>query len=286
MGESLFFWVSKLTWTIIRPDFLLVIFAVMGMLLWFSGAVQKAKILLTCVVLAMIIITVIPLGTMLLVPLEHRFPTNPALPEKVDGIIMLGGAENNLLTQMWHQPETKNSADRYIGFARLIRAYPDAIHLFTGGSGNSMHQDWKDANTARQVFLGLDILGLDISKMVFEDKSRNTYENGLFSKALVHPEPGQIWVLLTTAAHIPRSVGVFSQLNWPVIPYPVDHFTRPDKRIYPGLNFSGNLERLVVATTEWAGLTAYYITGKTNALFPSVSSNRQRAFSKKITLFK
>lgn len=271
MAGSLFFWLSKLIWMVIRPDFLLVAFAVIGMLLWFSGAVKEAKWMLTCVVLVMVIITIFPLGTILLAPLEHRFPTNPGLPDKVDGIIMLGGAENNLLTQMWHQPEINSSADRYIGFARLVKAHPDAVHLFTGGSGSPMHQEWKGANTARKIFMDM---GMDTSGMVFEDKSRNTYENGLFSKTRVHPKPGQTWVLVTTAAHIPRSVGVFNRLDWPVIPYPVDHYTRPDRKIKLGLNFSGNLGRLVMAATEWTGLAAYYITGKTNTLLPSATSSR------------
>ncbi|MCG8551440.1 MAG: YdcF family protein [Desulfobacterales bacterium] len=272
MADLFFFWLSKLIWMIIRPDFLLVAFAVIGMLFWVFGAVKKAKWILSCVVLTMTAITVFPLGTLLLAPLELRFPTNPVLPKKVDGIIMLGGAENNHLTRMWHQPEIRGAGDRYIGFVRLARAYPDAVHLFTGGSGNPMHQEWKDADTARQIFMDL---GLDTSSMVFEDQSRNTYENGLLAKAMVHPEPGQTWVLVTTAAHMPRSVGVFNRLGWPVIPYPVDHSTRPDREVKPGLNFSGHLERLVTATSEWAGLTAYYITGKTNALFPSTISHRQ-----------
>ena len=271
MSGSLFFWLSKLIWIIIRPDFLLVLSALVGILFWFSGAERKAKWVLTGVVLTMIGITIFPLGSILLAPLEHRFPTNPALPEKVDGIIMLGGAENNLLTQMWHQPELKDSGDRYIGFIRLARAYPDAVHLFAGGSGSPMHQKWSDADTARQIFMDI---GIDISGLVFENKSRNTYENGLFAKSLVHPEPGQTWVIVTTAAHMPRSVGVFNRLGWPVIPYPVDHSTRSDRKIKPGLNFSGNLAKLVTATSEWTGLAAYYITGKTDTLFPSATSNR------------
>nr|WP_319491227.1 YdcF family protein [uncultured Desulfobacter sp.] len=271
MSESLFFWMSKLIWMFLRPDFLLVAFAVMGMVLWGIGIERKAKWMLSCVVLAMSVITVCPLGTILLVPLEHRFPTNPDLPQKVDGIIMLGGAENNSLAQMWNQPEINDAAERYIEFVRLVKAYPEAVHLFTGGAGSPMHQKWKDANTARQIFMDM---GLDTSAIIFEDRSRNTYENGLFSKSLVHPEPGQTWVLVTTAAHIPRAVGVFNRLNWPVIPYPVDHATRPDRKIRLGINFSGHLDRLVTAMTEWTGLAAYYITGKTNALFPSAISGR------------
>jgi len=273
MADSLFFWLSKLIWTVIRPDSLLVIFAVTGIIFWFSGAEKKAKWTLSCVVLAIITITIFPLGTVLLVPLEHRFPTNPTLPKRVDGVIMLGGAEKNHLTQLWQQPEMNDAAERYIGFARLVRAYPNAAHIYTGGSGNPMHQELSDANTARQIFMDI---GLDTSNIVFENRSRNTYENGLFAKELVHPEPGQTWVLVTTAAHIPRSMGVFNRLGWSVIPYPVDHFTRPDRKIKPGLDFSGNLSRLVMAANEWTGLAAYYITGKTNTLLPAAKSETVR----------
>lgn len=266
MTGSLFFWVSKLVWMFIRPDFLLVAFAATGLLFLFFGAQKKAKWILGTVVLAMLIITVVPLGTMLMAPLEHRFATNPELPAKVDGIIMLGGAENNRLTWMWDQPEIKGAADRYIGFARLVRKYPDAVHLFTGGSGDVVHQEYKDADTARRVFMDM---GLDTTGMIFEGQSRNTFENGVNAKKLARPEPGQVWVLVTTAAHMPRAVGVFNQIGWPVIPWPVDHCTRPDRKVEPDINFSGHLEDFVLATTEWAGLVAYYIAGKTNALLPN-----------------
>lgn len=114
----------------ICPDFLLVAFAVKGMVFCFLGAKKIAKRMISFVVLMITLITICPLGTILLVPLEHRFPTNPTLPEKVDGTVMLGGAENNQLTQMWHQPETNNAADRYIGSAHLARADPYAVHLY------------------------------------------------------------------------------------------------------------------------------------------------------------
>ncbi len=266
MMDTVFFWLSKLIWLVISPDFLLVFSALAGMLFWFAGKVKRARWILSGVVLAMSVITVFPLGMMLLAPLEQRFPANPELPEKVDGVIMLGGAEISKLSRLWHQPELNASADRYVGFIRLVRAYPDAVHLFTGGSGDPTGQEWKCTDTARPVF---EALGLDTASFLFEEKSRNTYENGLFSKNLAHPEPGQVWVLVTSAAHMPRSVGVFNQLGWPVIPYPVDHFTPPDREIEPGLNFSGNLRILAMAAREWTGLAAYYITGKTNALFPS-----------------
>lgn len=265
METSLFFLLSKIIWAVMSPDFILVAVLIAGMVFWFKGRVNLARFLLTCVVLFMSVLTVLPLGNLLLNPLEHRFACNPDLPGKVAGIIMLGGAEDGRLSQMWKQPELKDSADRYIGFIRLMNRYPDAVPVVTGGSGRLARQSLPDADTARQVFEGL---GINLSAIVFEPNSRNTYENAVNTKALVNPQPGQVWVLVTSAFHMPRAVGIFNQLHWPVIPYPVDHFTRPDKKLEWGIDFAAHLAGLVKGTKEWTGLAAYYITGKTDAFFP------------------
>ncbi len=267
MANTLFFWLSKLVWVVIKPDFFLMVLILAGTVWLFAGKLRRAKFLLGVASLAMVVIAVCPLGIMLLNPLEHRFPSSPDLPEKADGIIMLGGAEDNEKTQLWQQPEIKKSADRYVAFIRLMHIYPNARHIFAGGSASLIHQDYRDADTARQVF---ESLGVDVSSMEFEGNSRNSFENVVNVKALVHPEPGQVWILVTTAAHMPRSVGIFNRLNWTVIPFPVDHHTRPDKSLKPTLDFSGNLFMLNRAVREWIGLAAYYITGKTNAFFPSM----------------
>ena len=265
MADTLFFQLSKLIWMVIKPDFILVALVMIGTLCLFAGRLKPARRLLGTAVLAMVVITVFPLGILLLNPLEHRFATNPDLPGSVDGIIMLGGAEDNRGTQLWQQPEIKSAADRYVSFIRLMRLYPDARHVFAGGSGSPLHQDCRDANTARKVFKAL---GVDTAAIEFEGNSRNTYENAVNAKSLIQPEPGQVWILVTTAAHMPRSVGIFNRLNWPVIPCPVDHYTMPDKSMELSFDFSGNLYMLNMGLREWTGLAAYYITGKTNAFLP------------------
>ncbi len=263
MMDTLFFWVSKLIWLVISPDMLLVFLAVAGLIALYAGAIKKAGILFTFLVLSMGAITVLPLGQWVLSPLENRFPVNPDLPEDLDGIIMLGGSESAYKSRLWGQPELKDGAERYLGFITLAKQYPDAVHLFTGGSGDFSRPDDKDAHVAGPVF---KILGLD--SVVFEDASRNTYENGGFSKAFAKPESGEHWVLVTTSYHMPRAVGVFEKIGWQVIPYPVDHYTYPGEEFGLTLNFVGNLSLLTRGVREWVGLCAYYITGKTSALFP------------------
>ncbi len=261
----MFFWLSKLVWLIISPDMVLVFLAAAGLICLFTRRVKMARVLFACLVFLMAAIAVLPLGQWMYAPLENRFAVHPDLPEKIEGIIMLGGSENAHKSRLWEQPEINGAAERYLGFIKLARQFPDARLFFTGGSGNPVRPHDKDAHVARQV---LEILGLDKSPIVFEQDSRNTWENGKFTRALANPVPGQNWVLVTSAAHMPRAFGVFERLGWPVIAFPVDHYTFKGKTLSLGLNFSGNLYLAAKAAREWTGLVAYYATGKIPCLLP------------------
>lgn len=265
MADLLFFWLSKIVWLVISPDIVLVILTLGGIVLLFFNAQKKAKIVLGFAGLCMIAIAVFPIGQWLLSPMEKRFPTNPELPDKVDGVIVLAGAEDTYKSAMWNQVELGSAAERIFTFMQLMKRYPDAVHLFTGGTGRLTRQDYKSTDVVRQLFQDL---GLDVSKILFEADSRNTYESGKYSRELIKPKAGENWVLITTAFHMPRSVGVFEKQGWSVIPYPVDHYTLPDNGFDLSLNFLGNLGDLKMAVREWVGLMAYYATGKTSAFFP------------------
>ncbi len=255
---------------VIKPDFLLVLFTLIGLICLYAGALKKAKVILSIVVLFMLAITVLPMGEWLLSPLENRFPTSPQLPEKVDGIIVLGGAENSTLSAFWKQVELTENSERLYYFMEFMHAYPEATYLFSGGSGDIFPQGYKPADLMRQMFGGLKF---DVDTILFESESRNTYENGVNSYKMVKPKPGEKWVLITTAWHMPRSVGIFENLGWDVIPFPVDHATGfAENNFVLTWNFIGNLNELQTGIKEWAGLFAYYLTGKTSALFPPIAS--------------
>lgn len=263
--DTFFFWISKLMWIVISPDSLLVLLAIVGVILLYIGSYKKAKAFLGIMVFIMVMIAIFPAGEWLLSPLEKRYATNPELPDKVDGVIVLSGAEDPYRSAMWSQVELGGAAERDFAFMRFIRQYPDARHVFTGGTGSMKNQQYKSAHVAKKLFSDL---GFDTSKIVFEENSKNTFENVKFSKALVMPKSGETWVLITTSWHMPRSVGIFEKFEWPVIAYPVDHYTDPQNLFRVSLNFSKNLYLLKMAVKEWVGLAAYYFTGKTSALLP------------------
>ena len=114
-------------------------------------------------------------------------------------------------------------------------------------------------------------VGLDNGDIFYEDRSRNTYENAIFTRELVKPKQGERWLLVTSAIHMPRSIGIFRKAQFPVIAYPVDY--RTNGEVGAALNsarFATKALGLVeFATHEWAGLVAYWLTGKTDALFPA-----------------
>ena len=88
-------------------------------------------------------------------------------------------------------------------------------------SGGSIHQTFNSSHAyvANKFY---SEMGIDISQITFEFKSRNTYENILFSKKIANPKTNEKWLLVTPAFHLNRSLGVSEKLEWTFIPYAVD----------------------------------------------------------------
>ena len=268
--DTVFFLASKVIWALISPDSLIVI---LGVSAWIAAILKWQRILrsvLASCALLLLLIGFFPVGEWLIAPLENRFTTNAALPSEVDGIIVLGGAILPRLSNTWQQPEVNGSADRLINFLYLARLYPNAQLVFTGGSGAVSEQEFKEAEMAQILF---DQLGLAQRAIIFESESHNTSENARHSKALVTPESDENWLLVTSAFHMPRSIGVFCQEQWIVHPYPVDHYSQNGNLLRLNFSFSTNLSVLRRAVKEWVGLVAYRISGKTDRLLPGRANN-------------
>jgi uncharacterized SAM-binding protein YcdF (DUF218 family) len=263
-----FFEFSKIFGFLIDPlnvVFLLIFIATL--LLW-GGRHLAARRVLTFVLAIFAIVIVFPIGDLLLSPLEQRFPPLDPWPPKVDGIIMLGGAQRSLLTKEYGQPALNRHAERMTTFLALARHYPDAKLLFSGGSGEIRHQDVSEVDTVR---LFLKQQGFNPDRVRYESKSRNTYENAVLSKNLAKPKPNEIWLLVTSAAHLPRAVGVFQNIGWSVVPVPCDYEAMKPTWL-PSLDLLDAMQNIHYALHEWSGLAVYYFTGKTGRFFPGSDS--------------
>jgi uncharacterized SAM-binding protein YcdF (DUF218 family) len=160
----------------------------------------------------------------------------------------------------------RSAADRIIAGAELARRYPNARIVFSGGSPNLISNDAREADYAAMIF---DALGIPSSRLIMERRSRNTLENAEFSKELAFPKPGERWLLVTSAYHMPRAVGLFRKVGFAVEPYPVDWRVGgvADMVAFNPLGADG-LARTDLALREWMGLAAYRLAGKTDDLLP------------------
>ena len=263
--RAMFFWVSKIFGVVSNPANMVLILLCLGTVLLWTRWRRGARWIITLTTLAALAVATLPMVTWPIVALENRFQVSPALPAEVDGIISLGGIVNQFISAARGQTSVGAGAERLTEFALLARRYPAAKLVFTGGSGNLFKQDLKEADYLRPF---LDKLGLAGRDVIFEDQSRNTFENAVFSKRLVEPAADEVWVLITSAMHMPRAVGVFRQAGWNVIAYPVSFAT--DGRYPTAFAFSlgrgmGNTSRWL---HEWLGLVVYWLTGRSDRLFP------------------
>ena len=263
--ESLFFIASKILWYFLQPvNVLLWLLIVAAALLWTRYS-KAGRRLIAGVVFVVLLLGVLPMGQWLATLLENRFPVAAELPGDVAGVVVLAGAQDSRITRSRGQPALGGDAERLTETLVLMRRFPRAQVFFTGFSGSLLPEGDGAYAVARLFF---ELQGADTSRIGYEEQARNTYENALYTKRLARPRPGEVWLLVTSAAHMPRSVGVFRQLGWDVVPVSVDFHTDGSYRFSPAwfsfyrvLEFNG-------AVREWVGLAAYYLSGKTSSFFP------------------
>jgi uncharacterized SAM-binding protein YcdF (DUF218 family) len=264
--DTLSYLISKIVWLLISPEAILLLFSIAGVFCLFLDKTKFAKYILAFSITCFSLIAFLPVDEWLAYPLEKRFITNPELPEHIDGVIVLGGSLSPTSSTVWDQVEINSSGERVFAFISLAKRFPDAKLVFTGGNGSLSQQDFKEADIA-QYFV--NSLGISNSRVIYERNSRNTYENVIYSKSLAQPDSGENWLLVTSAIHMPRAVGLFCKQDWPVIPYPVDHNTIPGQLLRVEFNFSENLNFFTRTIHEWIGLLAHRLSGKTNSFFPT-----------------
>jgi len=254
---------GKILWLLLAPANLFVLALIVAWLIVPRRRAPRSKRWLGLLALLAVAIACTPLSRLPLSILENRF-AQMVPPDKVDGVIVLGGGITPVVSIDRNEPAIAISAPRLLAFAELARHYPQAKLVFTGGSGDIFHPDLKEASIAREA---LKRMGIDVERVVFEDQSRNTYENMKLSRALVDPKPDEVWLLVTSASHMPRALGTFRAQGWNVVPWPVGYGTASIGR-YWGFDFLGGLSALQAGLREWIGLGEYYVQGYTDTLFP------------------
>ena len=251
---SWFFPVSKALAFLALPSHILLWLVVGTVLTLLAGWTRTARGLGVAALVLFVLLGVAPIGLIAVKPLEDMYPRRP-LPARITGIVVLGGGLGvpELLSR--GAPGSAPSIDRIVSTYELARLHPEARVVFTGG-----WPPYSDAIAAKSDLLRM---GLDPSRLTLEDRSRNTYENMIFTQAIVRPRPGETWVLATSAIQLPRAVQVANKVGWPMIPWPTDYKTEAEGFPLSGRWFriGENLGLADDAAHEWLGQIAYSLTG-------------------------
>jgi uncharacterized SAM-binding protein YcdF (DUF218 family) len=263
---AMFFPLSKILGFFASPSNLVISIGLLGLLLLPTRFARAGRALAFASLIVLAIFGLSPVGNALMIPLEDRFPRWDAARGAPDGIIVLGGAISPDVSAARDEVALNEAAERLTVAADLARRYPAVRIVFSGGSGALIYDEGAEAPFALRL---LEDLGIPRARILLEDRSRNTVENAIFSKALIQPKPGERWLLVTSAHHLPRAIGVFRKMGFPVEPYPVDWRTRgAADALRPFATLGDGLRRSDTAVREWVGLAVYWLTGRSSALFP------------------
>ena len=268
----MFFYIAKVLWFLLQPSTLIALLIGYGSILIWTGWARWGRRFVSAGAVLLLIAGLSPLGNALILPLENRFP-RAALdkPPPPTGFILLGGAEDRLVGKARGAPSLNEAGDRVLEAAMLANRFPEAKIAFSGGDAGVIYTSDSEAEGAAALFTQL---GIPRERLILEAAARDTYENAALLKQELDKRgeigPGKRWLLITSAYHMPRAIGAFRKAGFDVEPWPVDYRTRGRADLTrPFDKVSEGLRRVDVASREWVGLLAYWLTGRTDALFPA-----------------
>jgi len=202
-----------------------------------------------------------PLPDAFLRRMEDSYTRTPTAQELqgYQGVVVLGGAlEPSYGWEGRSQVALNEAAERMVVPLELLRQRPDLQILFTGGEGALLGQGLSEADRARIFYQSMGVLA---ERLWLEDRSRTTYENAAFSAKLPGVDPGQRWLLLTSAWHMHRAMATFEKVGWNVTPYAVD-FATGSQTPWTAYSLVRGSRKWGMVLHEVVGLLVYRATGR------------------------
>lgn len=263
----MYFLLSKSLWLIFAPSSFLILCLCIASALIFWGKRRAGFALGGSALFILTILSFSPVAEKLASVLEDRFPPVQSDERPIKGAIILGGGLNMASSVMKGQLVLGAAGDRLLAMADLARRYPQATIVFTGGSGYLAGSTASEADLIEQH---LSRLGIAPGKVLFERASRNTYENAVMTKTIVNPAQGERWLLVTSALHMPRAMGLFRAAGFDLEAYSVDWRTAQGFAGFMSDEPASSRLRLFDSTIrEIIGLVAARVTGQSRELFPA-----------------
>ncbi len=262
----MFFYLSKSIQLLFTPSNFLVICLLAASLALAIGVYRRlARRLVYLTALGLAVCGFSPIGAWLTLPLEQRHP-RPETLQGITGIILLGGFEQPHMAAARGVIASNEAGERLLETIILAKKLPRTKIIITGAAG-TLIKPHIDATVP--VGRYIQRMGIAKNRIVLEPRARTTYENARETYRLLQPQKSERYLLVTSAYHMPRALGVFRAQGFTVRPWPVDFRTRGWSDLArPFSSATEGLKRVDLAVKEWIGLLAYYLTGRTRQLLP------------------
>lgn len=256
----MFFILSKLVGILTQPILHPLLLAILGWALSFWRQKAARYVFIAAFILPLIY-SLNTVSTFIMRPLENAIqPASMAEIKAADGVIILGGFTGSGSVAESRSSFTLGEAsERLILGLSIHKEYPEKDVWITGFSGSLVASGWSEAENTKAI---LDALNIISDRIKFEDKARNTYQNALYTFEAANPTAGQNWLLITSAAHMPRAAGAFRAAGWQNMMYLPTDFQTTKTGYSWGFNPQGSFARLRSAFHEYIGLVVYWMTGR------------------------
>ena len=200
-----------------------------------------------------------PLSNFLLNKIEDFIKPSKYPAQQLTGVIILGGSfDLELESKERNEVLLNSAAERLTKALEIYRKNPRLLILFSGASNKIKPIGWSESDMAKKFFLEQ---GVRSENLIFENKSRNTFENIIYSKDIIKNNKGT-WGFVTSAYHIPRSYFAFKKQGLVLEPISVDYRTGITSIFWINFDIKKGLENWNIILHEVVGISYYKITGK------------------------
>ena len=200
-----------------------------------------------------------PLSNFLLSKIEDYIQISKYPVQQLTGVIVLGGSFNSgLESKERNEVSLNSSVERLTKALEIYKKNPRLLILFSGFSGDLKPQGWSESDMAKKFFLDQ---GVRIDNLIFENQSRNTFENIKYSKDIISNYKGT-WGLITSASHMPRSFFTFKKQGLILEPISVDYKTGTSRMFWINFDISLGLNNWSIILHELIGISYYKVTNK------------------------
>lgn len=271
MPQSFLFILSKIGWFLFVPSHFFVFLLLLSFLVvlpWWLRAVLRGLSALFFVLMLFV-----PLGYWALVPLEQCYVESTP-PMQLDGVLVLGGALDEAVTQGRQFPVLNANSDRVVALLKVLQQNKTLPVVYAGGVyANTIFSTGQPLfGEGEKIKDWLKAVGVDATMLTSENASRNTYENALNTEAFFGKAPGQNWLLITSAYHMPRAMALFSKIGAAhgthFHPQNADYRTTGTFTMDAQHTLPANLQNLDIAAKEYVGLWLNQQLGHSDTAWP------------------